>query len=335
MTDHELGDFSICTCAHDPLGRKSFLALGAAAVAGAGVLSAAPRAASAAPPARAASATPGAEIVTLGTCAGPPPVAGRTGMSTALVLNGKVYLVDCGRASLTQFMNAGFETEDLRAIFITHLHADHVADLYNYFLLGAGWPVVEKSIRVPLPVYGPGSAGLPLPPPFPPTRPVDTAVPDAPVPGTADLMRHCTEAFAYSINIFARDSGVMDVAKLIDVHEIPLPSTPARPLGPTAPPMKPVEIARFDDVRVTGILVPHGACFPAYAFRFDTPHGSVVFSGDTTPTPNIIALARGADVLVHEAIALELYRKRGFPAPLLSHLSNSHTDVALIGGIAK
>lgn len=319
-------------CSHDLFGRRDFLGLGAAAIAGGALVGG-----SASVPVLAAtgtSTTPGAELILLGTSAGPPPAPGRAGIATALVLDGKVYVVDCGRASVQQYANVGLEFEDAAAIFVTHLHADHICDLYNFFMLGAGWPAAEKSLRHPIPVYGPGSAGQPLPPAFPPGRTVGTVTPDDPTPGLADLMRACTDAYAYSINIFMRDSGVMDISTLMDVHEIPLPGA-AKPLGPTAPPMAPVTIAHFADVTVTGLLVPHGACFPAYAYRFDTPHGSVVFSGDTTPTPNLIALARGADVLIHEAIALETYASRGMPAALLSHLSNSHTDVAEIGRIAR
>ncbi|MCR2702847.1 MBL fold metallo-hydrolase, partial [Salmonella enterica] len=41
---------------------------------------------------------------------------------------------------------------------------------------------------------------------------------------------------------------------------------------------------------------------PNFAYRFDTASGSVVFSGDTALSPNLVKLARGADILVHEAI---------------------------------
>ncbi|HTW83603.1 MAG TPA: MBL fold metallo-hydrolase [Candidatus Sulfotelmatobacter sp.] len=320
-------------CSHELLGRKGFLSLGASALAGAALLATESEARAAVT--TTASVTPGAELILLGTSAGPPPAPGRAGIASALVIDGKIYVIDCGRASVNQFVNAGLEYEDVAGIFVTHLHADHVCDLYNFFLLGAGWPAAEKSLRRPVPVYGPGSAGLPLPPAFPPGRTVDTAEPDHPVPGLTDLMRHCTQAYAYSINVFMRDTGVLDISRLMDVREIALPPVGAHPLGPTAPPMAPVTIAQFGDVTVTGLLVPHGACFPAYAYRFDTPHGSIVFSGDTTPTPNLIALAYGADLLVHEAIALESYHTRGMPPAMLSHLATSHTDVADIGRIAR
>jgi ribonuclease BN (tRNA processing enzyme) len=38
----------------------------------------------------------------------------------------------------------------------------------------------------------------------------------------------------------------------------------------------------------------------SFSYRFDTPQGSVVFTGDTGPSPAVTALARNADVLVSE-----------------------------------
>jgi ribonuclease BN (tRNA processing enzyme) len=64
--------------------------------------------------------------------------------------------------------------------------------------------------------------------------------------------------------------------------------------------MDPFLVVEDDAVRVTAILVSHGPVFPAFAYRFDTPRGSVVLSGDTAPCANLIKLARDADVLVHE-----------------------------------
>jgi ribonuclease BN (tRNA processing enzyme) len=41
---------------------------------------------------------------------------------------------------------------------------------------------------------------------------------------------------------------------------------------------------------------------PAFGYRFDTPDRSIVISGDTRVSENLIELARDADVLVHEAL---------------------------------
>ena len=53
-------------------------------------------------------------------------------------------------------------------------------------------------------------------------------------------------------------------------------------------------------VRVTAFLVEHGTWREAYGYRIDAPGRSVVVSGDTKPSENLVRAAAGADVLVHE-----------------------------------
>jgi ribonuclease BN (tRNA processing enzyme) len=325
----------VCTCAvrRPAVDRRGFLAsAGASALALAGASRVQPAAASNVAAAPVASSQN--ELILLGTAAGLPPVPQRTGISSALVVDGKVFVIDCGRSSVTQFVNAGLSFDALAAIFVTHLHGDHTCDLFNYFLLGSGWPAPTSSVRAPIPVYGPASAGLPLPGAYPKGRAVATVDLDDPVPGIASLIRHCNQAFAYSTNVLMRDFGVLDISTLSDVNEIPTPPG-AAPLGPTAPTMRPFAVAQVGNVRVTGTLVPHGMCFPSYAYRFDTPHGSVVFSGDTALTPNLILLAQGADILVHEAVDLAWFSAQGYSKALLDHLMTSHTDIGQVGAVAK
>src|SRR6266702_142663 len=79
----------------------------------------------------------------------------------------------------------------------------------------------------------------------------------------------------------------------------------------------------------------------AFAYRFDTDDGSIVFSGDTGRNENLIRLAKGADILVHEVIVTSVVN-RLFPPPrsvadegLMQHLLNAHTQVEVVGGIAE
>ena len=57
-----------------------------------------------------------------------------------------------------------------------------------------------------------------------------------------------------------------------------------------------------ENVRVTAAVVHHPPMVPAFAYRFDAEDRSIVVSGDTTPSESLVALARNADVLVHEAL---------------------------------
>jgi phosphoribosyl 1,2-cyclic phosphodiesterase len=66
----------------------------------------------------------GTELVLLGTAAGPVPAVGRTGIASALVVDGHIYIVDMGHGSFDQFQKSGLDIGDLDNIFITHLHSD-------------------------------------------------------------------------------------------------------------------------------------------------------------------------------------------------------------------
>ena len=80
----------------------------------------------------------------------------RTGISSVLTVGGRNYVIDAGRSSVTNYLNAGLLFSRLDSIFITHLHADHIADYYNYFLLGGN--VTNDSndnLAGPVHVYGP------------------------------------------------------------------------------------------------------------------------------------------------------------------------------------
>lgn len=269
------------------------------------------------------------EVILLGTQGAPVPDRYRTGISSALVVDGAVYVIDCGRSSLTNYLSVGLQLKKLDSIFLTHLHSDHLADYYNYFLIGSAHDyVTNDALPGPIPVYGPGSPGA-LPPPDPggSGQTVDSA---DPVPGMKATTHDLNDAYAYSDNIFFRDSDFRNVTTLAQVHEIALPAD-ANALTDRYPTMAPIPIMEDSRVKVTAILVDHGLCYPAFAFRFDTDHGSVAFSGDTTVCDNFVTLAKGADLIVHEAI--------GDPSslsPILQeHMQTSHTMVSQIGGIAQ
>jgi ribonuclease Z len=59
----------------------------------------------------------------------------------------------------------------------------------------------------------------------------------------------------------------------------------------------------YDDgkVRVTAFAVDHRPVEPAFGYRFDSGGKSIVISGDTRPSDNLVKFATGADVLIHEA----------------------------------
>jgi ribonuclease BN (tRNA processing enzyme) len=103
------------------------------------------------------------ELVLLGTAAAPMPVRGRLGISSALVVDGRVFVIDCGRGCPTAFIEAGLDFKSLEAVFITHLHADHVGDLPGILLYPWGVRRDDSGPLNPIRIYGPAR-------PHPPQR---------------------------------------------------------------------------------------------------------------------------------------------------------------------
>ena len=56
-----------------------------------------------------------------------------------------------------------------------------------------------------------------------------------------------------------------------------------------------------DNVKVSAVVVEHPPVKPALGYRFDFKDRSIAFSGDTAPSEAVAKMAKGADVLVHEA----------------------------------
>jgi ribonuclease BN (tRNA processing enzyme) len=90
----------------------------------------------------------------------------------------------------------------------------------------------------------------------------------------------------YDIKIRIADEGRIPLVPLIHVHEFTAGG----------------RVMQDENVKVTAAVVDHPPVVPAFAYRFDTPNRSIVLSGDTARSDNLIKLAAGADVLVHEAL---------------------------------
>jgi ribonuclease BN (tRNA processing enzyme) len=94
-----------------------------------------------------------------------------------------------------------------------------------------------------------------------------------------------------------------------------------------------------ENVKVTSALVDHPPVVPAFAYRFDGPDRSIVISGDTKPSQNLIELARGADILVHEALYPAAIDRLVGSVPNASSLKESivshHTAAEDAGRVAQ
>ncbi|WP_228001998.1 MBL fold metallo-hydrolase [Nocardia australiensis] len=90
------------------------------------------------------------ELVILGSSGGPQPNARRSAPATAVVVDGKVHVIDCGNGVARQLVSAGLRLRDLASVLITHHHVDHNADLGA--LVHLAW---TAGLVTPVDFYGP------------------------------------------------------------------------------------------------------------------------------------------------------------------------------------
>src|SRR5689334_21076322 len=89
-------------------------------------------------------------VILLGT-GFPRPDAAHAGPATAIVADNAWFLVDAGRGVTMRIAGTNLKYENMRAVFITHLHSDHTAGLPDVFI--TSWQFGRKS--TPLTLYGP------------------------------------------------------------------------------------------------------------------------------------------------------------------------------------
>lgn len=126
--------------------------------------------------------------------------------------------------------------------------------------------------------------------------------------GTADMVSHIEKAFAYDVHMresdeHAPEEGVRIIAKDIEEGVV------------------------YDEggVKVTAFEVDHGLVRPAFGYRIDYANRSIVLSGDTRFSENLIRHARGVDLLIHEVIAPDSLRRFGVPPERFKAIVARHT----------
>lgn len=284
-------------------------------------------------------------LVLLGTAGGPAWIdGGRCGVSSAVVYGDRVYLVDLGHGAMHRLVESGLGGEGglgsalspVRGIFLTHLHSDHVADWPAVFATGPANIVGRGDDAIQ--VFGPGDRGV-LPGMFPPGAPAPAVFnPERPTPGISAMTAYLGQAFAADFNGRSRESGFTRPDDMFSVHDMDLGGVwTVDPAGKPPRLKAPLPLWEDGDVRVTTTLVDHAPTAPAFAFRFDTPDGSIVFSGDTCVSANLIDLARDADILVHEVIDPRFVDRLVAALPgsqrdaMREHLLTSHTTIDQVG----
>ena len=140
-------------------------------------------------------------------------------------------------------------------------------------------------------------------------------------------LQRITETFftmsATDIDARMRDEGRPDLRPFVRAHELHAGG----------------RVLDDPNVKVTAAVVDHPPLTPAFAYRFDAADRSIVISGDTRPADAVVALARGADVLVHEAMMPSAVDRLVGNVPNASDLKRSilshHTAAEDAGRVAQ
>lgn len=250
---------------------------------------------------------PQAEIVTLGTMAGPMANPERGQPATLLRWPDGMLLIDVGDGTVEQMARAGINGVPLRALVITHIHADHIGGLFA--LLTRRYQLIDP----PLIIYGPpGTKAMVdgLVAAMEPLAITSPALPGASKrdPATGVTVVEISDGSSVTIEGIA-------VRAIANTHYMSVPAAP----DPTSA--------------------------QSLSLRFELPGRSVVVTGDTGPSERLTQLAQGADVLMSSVLDLDaavaaIQASRPGAAPAFyetarAHFAQHHLSPAVAGQLAQ
>jgi ribonuclease Z len=236
------------------------------------------------------------DLVFLGT-SGSVPTAQRAPSSLLLRRGGERLLFDCGEGTQRQLLRSVVGLVELREVFVSHFHADHYLGLPGMLKTFA-----LRGRELPLTVYGPRGlkdlfstlrrvfGRLPYPLELVELRPGDV-LERAEYNLVTFPVAHAVESIGYALVEHPRP-GRFDVAA---ADALGVPSGPERGL------LQAGDSVELSDGRV---VTPDEVLGPP------RPGRRVVLTGDTAASPLVLEVARGAEVLVHEATFLDEERDR-------------------------
>ena len=261
------------------------------------------------------------KVTLTGTQGGPPVFNGQAGSGTLVQYGDEAnncaavsLQFDTGRGTTQSLSKAKTNVAKLNAIFLTHMHSDHVEGLPD--MMQIRWHFASAGPKVDL-----------------------VCSDDAKSPRGHTLS---CKKFAQHIGDALIQSGEM--AQRIAENKKRKAGGPADLINVLAFPMakEPAEVWSSGDVKVSAINSRH---IPGHAsYRVDTPAGSVVIGGDagnnkpfpprdTSTSAQVEKLAMGADVIVHSTIhpVMGPDKDSGFPAPVYFRQSTAKD----LGSMAK
>jgi len=241
---------------------------------------------------------------TLGTAGGPVIRADRSQPANLLTTGKDLWLVDCGDGCLERLSAAGGQPARVSAVFISHLHMDHIGGLQG--LIGVRWMQNAPGV---LTIYGP--PGI-----------------EQVVAGIVQSLEPCTKIGFGEGGASPKDT--VRVVVLKGGSDIVVNNTRIRT----------VQNSHFDSE--PGQPADNGT--QSLSYRFDRDGQSIGYTGDTGPSAAVTTLFKGTDLIVSEVIDLSgvVAKIEGpmsttppqFRAGLVAHLKTQHLTPEEAGQMA-
>lgn len=250
---------------------------------------------------------PASVLVTLGTQGGPVPNPQRSQPANLLLVGGTPILIDAGAGVSRQLAAAKMNLRQIDTLFLTHLHFDHTAGLFE--LLALRYAVSAPGVMT---IYGP--------------------------PGTEAMVRGLVAAMQPTADVGYGLPGASRTPPEAGVRVVEVRDGSVIAVGGT----RIVMAANTHYSFPTG--TDEARRFQSLSLRFEMPDRVIVFTGDTGVSPAVEKLASDADILVSEYIDLATVKAMisaqnphlsdAAMASTMRHLSSHHMTLAEVGELA-
>lgn len=229
------------------------------------------------------------DLLFLGTSAGVPTKARNVSATAVIEASGSQwYLVDCGEGTQHQLLRTPLSIRDLRGVFITHVHGDHCFGLPG-LLASAGMSGRTHPLDLILPaaLHDWLRLGLAASDTFLPFELRLLAVEQL-TDWCSDTLRVSTVQLSHRVPSVGYVFTELNPEPRLDVQRLDAERIPRGPLWG--------ELAKGHSAEHAGRVL-HGSDY----LRASRPARKVIVCGDNDNPELLAEVAKGADVLVHEA----------------------------------